>query len=94
MVDSEILDELGGPQIFNHFTKEKPVTSNQRYGFFYKDDKSIQPAVVCIPTLTSDIPTETVKQRGQTNPLFVPKQNFYVAPELKCYRRVCGIASG
>ncbi|CAH8495314.1 unnamed protein product [Schistosoma rodhaini] len=33
------MDNHLGPPSYNYFTKEKPQTTNQQYGFFYREEK-------------------------------------------------------
>ncbi|CAH8431711.1 unnamed protein product [Schistosoma turkestanicum] len=34
------MDEFIGPPLYNYFLKEKPRTTNQQYGYFYKEEQA------------------------------------------------------
>ncbi|VDP67387.1 unnamed protein product [Echinostoma caproni] len=93
------MEEFQGPQVFNHYAKERPVTTNQTYGFFYRElEKESEEREKNY--LQRCQPPEKLKEL--TPPTAFRKEDFvlgkkvdyFVAPQLKDYREECPISKG
>ncbi|CAL8104126.1 unnamed protein product [Calicophoron daubneyi] len=90
------MDEYYGPQTFNHFAKEKPTTTNQTYGFFYRDllkeyaenEAAIQEK--CQKYMSIKPEPKVVDPK----PLIHKKVGYYIAPPIKEHREECAVANG
>ncbi|CAH8833769.1 unnamed protein product [Trichobilharzia szidati] len=92
------MDAHKGPPIFNHFVKEKPQTTNQQYGFFYRAEQSEgnkkeEQHIIC-ETLESIEKDQKKPKWASDKPLLAKKVTYYTAPPLKKYRKECEVSSG
>lgn len=94
------MEDFQGPQIFNQYAKERPVTTNQTYGFFLRDlkenevDTNKKHDMLCKPPEKVKLLTQPKMLNKDNNFLIAKKVDYFVAPPVKQYREECPIVSG
>ncbi|KAG5441926.1 hypothetical protein CSKR_200089 [Clonorchis sinensis] len=98
------MEEYKGPQTFNHFIKERPVTTNQTYGFFYKEgNKELRESCKrSRETCEKADHLEKIKIKSsacsrtvpECEPVISKKVHYHIAPELQDNRHECDVTNG
>ncbi|TNN15758.1 hypothetical protein EWB00_001132 [Schistosoma japonicum] len=98
------MNDYLGPPNFNHFLKEKPQTTNQQYGFFYRKEKEksvdIYESKPMDNNLLHDVPSSNslrhhTKLRSlKVRPPLPRKITYHTASPLTNHRKECNFDCG
>ncbi|CAH8433837.1 hypothetical protein MS3_00002193 [Schistosoma haematobium] len=95
------MDNHLGPPTYNYFTKEKPQTTNQQYGFFYREEQvgdvdTLQNKAACNEMVTSShlLKHHTKFRSSKLRPPLPRKITYHTASPLAKHKKECEVGGG